>query len=142
MLTTMFKGVTVGDVMNTSPVTVPANISLQKLVHDLLLPRGWRSAWVMQIDQLVGLITLSDIRHVPRDEWGQTPGGHAMIPVERLHVVSPQQSLNEALPLMVARDVNQLPVVEDGRLVGVLSREDVMRFLEIRRGLVLDAGGK
>jgi CBS domain-containing protein len=138
----MFKGVTVGEVMNTSPVTVPANISLQKLVHDLLLPRGWRSAWVMQIDQLVGLITLSDIRHILRDEWGQTPGCHAMIPVERLHVVSPRQSLNEALPLMVARDVNQLPVVEDGRLVGGLSREDVMRFLEIRRGLVLDAGGK
>ena len=126
----------------SSPVAVPANISLQKLVHDLLLPRGWRSAFVMQVDQLVGLITLSDIRHVPRDEWGQTPVGHAMIPLERLHVVSPQQSLNEVLPHMVAWDVNQLPVEEDGRLVGVLSREDVMHFLEIRRGLGLDASGK
>jgi CBS domain-containing protein len=97
---------------------------------------------VMQVDQLVGLITLSDIRPVPRDEWGQAPVGHAIIPVERLHVVSPQQSLNEALPLMVGQDVNQLPVVADGRLVGVLSREEVMRFLEIRRGLGLDASGK
>jgi Zn-dependent protease/CBS domain-containing protein len=142
MLETMFKGVTVGEVMNTSPVTVPANISLQKLVHDLLLPHGWRSACVMQVDQLVGLITLSDIRHIPRDEWGQTPVGHAMIPVERLHIVSPQQSLNEVLPLMVAQDVNQLPVVADDRLVGVLSREEVLRFLEIRRGLGLDVGSK
>ena len=43
---------------------------------------------------------------------------------------------------MVARDVNQLPVVADGRLVGVLSREDIMRFLEIRRGLGLELAGK
>ncbi len=142
MLETMFKGVTVGEVMNTSPVTVPANISLQKLVDELLLPRGWRSAFVMQVDQLAGLITLSDIRHIPREEWAQTPVGLAMTPVERLHAVSPQQSLNEVLPLMVARDVNQLPVVQDGRLVGVLSREDIVRFLEIRRGLGLDTGGK
>jgi CBS domain-containing protein len=138
----MFKGVTVGEVMNISPVTVPANISLQKLVDELFLPRGWRSAFVMQLDHLVGLITLSDIRHVPRDEWGQTPVGYAMTPAERLHAVSPQQSLNDVLPLMATRDVNQLPVVEDGRLVGVLSREDVVRFLEIRRGLGLDASGR
>lgn len=140
MLEMMFKGVTVGKVMNTSPVTVPANISLQKLVDEFLLPHGWRSAFVMQVDRLAGLITLGDIRHVPRDEWGQTLVGLAMIPLEKLHVVAPQQSLNEVLPLMVARDVNQVPVVEDGHLVGVLSREDIVRFLEIRRGLGLDKG--
>jgi len=142
MLETMFKGVTVGEVMNASPVTVPANISLQKLVDDLLLPHGWRSAFVMQGDQLVGVITLDDIRHVPRDEWAQTPVGFAMIPLEKLQVVSPQQSFNEVLPLMVARDVNQVPVVENGRLMGVLSREDIVRFVEIRRGLGLDTGKK
>ncbi len=141
-LEAMFKGVTVSEVMNISPMTVPANISLQKLVYDLLLPRGWRSAFVTQVDQLVGLITLSDIRHIPREQWGQTPVGHVMIPVEQLHAVSPKQSLNEVLPLMVTQDVNQLPVVEDDRLVGMLSREDIMRFLEIRRGLGLDMADK
>lgn len=141
VLETLFKGVTVGKVMNTSPVTVPANISLQKLVDEFLLPHGWRSVFVMQVDRLAGLITLGDIRHVPRDEWGQTLVGLAMIPLEKLHVVAPHQSLNEVLPLMVTQDVNQVPVVEDGHLVGVLSREDIVRFLEIRRGLGLDKGG-
>lgn len=137
MLETMLKGIKVGEVMNTNPATTPANISLQKLVDELLLPHGWRNAIVIQGEQPAGLITLADIRHIPRDEWGQTPVGHAMIPVERLHIVSSRQSLNEVLPLMVERDVNQLPVVEDGRLVGVLSREDIVRFLEIRRSLGL-----
>ncbi len=141
MLETMFKGGTVGDVMNSSPVTVPANISLQKLVDAFLLPHGWRSAFVIQVDQLVGLITLSDIRHTPREQWGQTPVGHAMIPLEGLHVISPQQNLKEVVPLMVTHNVNQLPVVQDGRLVGVLSREDIMRSLQIRQDLGLNEAG-
>ncbi len=138
MLQSMFRGVTVGDVMNSNPFTVPANISLQKLVEEYFLPQGLRSAIVMQADQLAGLITLSDIRHVPREQWAQVPVGHAMIPLERLHVVSPQQNLNDVLPLMAGRDVNQLPVVQNGRLVGILSRDAIVRFLEVRRGLGLD----
>lgn len=136
---TAFQGVTVGQVMNTTPMTVPANISLQRLVDEYFLPRGLRSALVMQGDLLGGLITLSDIRHVPREQWPQTPVGMAMIPVDRLHVVSPEQGLNEALPLMNGRDVNQLPVVQNGQLVGVLTRDAVMRSLEIRRSLNLDS---
>jgi hypothetical protein len=80
MLEAVFKGVTVSEVMNKSPNTAPANISLQKLVDELLLPYGWRSAFVMQGEFLAGLITLGDIRHIPRDEWAQTPVGLAMTP--------------------------------------------------------------
>ena len=92
----------------------------------------------MQGDLLAGLITLGDIRHVPREEWTQTPVGQVMIPLEKLHVVTPEQNLNDVLPLMAGRDVNQLPVVQNGRLVGVLSRDAIMRYLEVRRNLGLD----
>jgi len=142
MLQSVFRGVTVGEVMNTAPTTVPANISLQRLVDEYFLPHGLRSALVTQVDRLAGLITLTDIRHVPREEWGQTPVGLAMIPRERLHIVSPQQSLNDVLPLMAGRDVNQLPVLQDERLVGVLSRDAIVRYLEIRRSLGLEDGKK
>ena len=80
-------------------------------------------------------MTLSDIRHIPRERWGQVPVSQAMIPVERLHVVSPQQSLNDVLPLMAGRDVNQLPVVQNGTMVGILSRDAIVQYLEVRRGL-------
>ncbi|HZO73485.1 MAG TPA: site-2 protease family protein [Ktedonobacteraceae bacterium] len=135
---TVFRGVTVAQVMNPNPVTVPANISLQKLVDEYFLPQGLRSALVMQGDLLAGLITLSDIRHVPREEWTQKPVGHVMVPLEKLHLITPQQSLKEVLPLMISQDVNQLPVVQDGRLLGVVSRDAVLRSLEIRRHLGLD----
>jgi CBS domain-containing protein len=135
---TTFSGVTVAQMMQANPMTVPANISLQKLVDDYFLPQGLHSAFVMQGDQLAGLITLGDIRHVAREEWAQTPVGFAMIPAERLHTVTPQQSLQEALPLMTGQDVNQLPVVQDGKLVGVLKRDAIIRALEVRQSLGLD----
>jgi Zn-dependent protease/CBS domain-containing protein len=138
MLQSMFQGVKVAEVMNPDPVTVPANVSLQKLVDDYFLPRGLRSALVVQGEQLAGLITLGDIRHTPREEWAQTPVGSIMIPLERLHAVSPQQNLNDVLPLMVGGDVNQLPVTQDGRVVGIVTREAIMRYLEVRRGLGLN----
>lgn len=133
-----FQGVTVEQIMKRDPMTVPANISIQKLLDDYLLPQGLRSALVMQGDVLAGIITLSDIRMVEREKWEGTPVGFAMVPIERLHVVAPEQSLKDVLPLMNDRDINQLPVVQNGKLVGVLSRDAILRSLEIRRNLKLD----
>ncbi len=138
MLASVFNSVTVGSVMNPKPTTVPANISLQQLVDAYFLPGAQRYALVMQADQLVGLITLSDIRHIPREQWGKVPVSHAMIPLERLHLVSPQQTLSDVLPLMAGRDVNQLPVVQNGAPVGIVSRDAIVQYLEVRRGLGLD----
>ncbi len=138
MLTSVLRGVTVGEVMNPKPTTVPANISLQQLVDAYFLPGGLRYALVMQADHLVGLITLSDIRHIPREQWGQVPVSNAMIPLSRLHVVTPQQSLSDVLPLMAGRDVNQLPVVQNDALVGIVSRDAIVHYLEIRRSLGVD----
>ncbi len=136
-LDTTFEGVLVSQVMTTNMVTTPANISLQKLVDEYFLPQGLRSAFVIQGDRLAGLITLSDIRHVPREQWAHTTVGMSMIPIERLHTVMPQQSLKEVLPIINERDVNQLPVVQDEKLVGVLTRDAILRSLEIRRTLGL-----
>jgi Zn-dependent protease len=135
MLTSVLRGVTVGEVMNPKPATVPADISLQQLVDAYFLPGGLRYALVMQTDRLLGLITLGDIRHIPREQWGQVPVSTAMIPLSRLHVVTPQQSLSDVLPLMAGRDVNQLPVVENGALVGILSRDAIVHYMEVRRSL-------
>jgi Zn-dependent protease/CBS domain-containing protein len=135
VLTSVLRGVTVGEVMNSKPATVPADIPLQQLVDAYFLPGSLRSALVMDADRLVGLMTLSDMRHIPRDRWGQVPVSTAMIPLARLHVVAPQQSLSDVLPLMAGRDVNQLPVLENGALVGVVSRDAIVQYLEVQRSL-------
>lgn len=135
MLEALLKGVTVDQCMETSVATTPATISLQNLISDLLLPREWRSAFVVEGDRLVGLVTLKEIRHIPQQQWATIPVDQVMVPLKHLAVVSPRQGLREVFSLMVNQDVNQVPVVEEGRLVGVVSREHLLRFLEIRRSL-------
>jgi CBS domain-containing protein len=55
-----------------------------------------------------------------------------MTPIAALSVVTPDEQINEAMRALGHRDVEQLPVVTDGRLVGVLRRRDIFRWLELQ----------
>ncbi len=134
-LQSTLQGVTVGQVMNPRPEAVPANISLQKLVDEYFLPLGLRSAPVTQGEYLAGLITLTDIVRVARERWSYTPVGHVMRGLQQVHVATPEQPLQAVLQMMDTQDINQVPVVADGRLVGLLSRESIIRYLQVRRSL-------
>ncbi|GHO48220.1 site-2 protease family protein [Ktedonospora formicarum] len=133
-----FSHTTVEQVMSRNIILIPANISLQKLIDDYILPQGLRSAMITQGEQFAGLITLSDIRHIPREKWATTPVGFVMKPVSQLQVVTPNQSLRDVVTLLTSHNINQLPVVENGHLLGILSRDTVLRALEVRRSLGLN----
>lgn len=135
MLQALLKGVTVADVMNRAPVTAPGDITVRQFVDDYVLAHGVRAAMVVENGQLRGLIALADLRHMPQDRWGQELVAQAMVPVQRLHAVTPGQSLNDVLPLMAQNDVNQVPVVENGQIVGVVTRDRIMQYIELRREL-------
>jgi Zn-dependent protease/CBS domain-containing protein len=131
-LQSTFRGVSVAQVMNTRPLTVPANISLQKLVEEYFLPLGLRSAPVTWGDYLAGLISLSDFARVARERWPYTPVGHVMRLLDQVTTATPAQPLLEVLHVMGTQNINQVPVVEDGRLVGLVSREEIIRYLQVR----------
>src|SRR5712692_2477315 len=134
-LQSTLQGVSVGQVMDPPPVAVPANISVQKLVDEYFLPLGLHTAPVTQGEYLAGLITLSDIARVARERWLYTPVGHVMRLLEQVSVATPEQSLQEVLRLMDAQNINQVPIVQDERLVGLLSREAIIRYLKMRQSL-------
>jgi Zn-dependent protease/CBS domain-containing protein len=135
LLRSTLQGVTVGQVMDTHPITVPANISVQKLLDEYFLPHRLSAAPVTQGEYLSGLITLSDLARVERERWSSIPVGHVMRLVEQIAVATPEQPLQEVLREMVARNINQVPVILDGRLVGLLSRESIVRYLQVRQSL-------
>lgn len=134
-LQSALQGVSVGQVMDPRPFVVPANISVQKLVDRYFLPLGLHSAPVTQGEYLAGLITLSDIARVARERWSYTPVGHVMRGLQQVYVATPEQPLQEVFQMMGAQSINQVPVVEDGRLVGLLSREAIIRYLQVRQSL-------
>jgi Zn-dependent protease len=119
----------VSEVMNRDYVRIPGNMSLQELVDQHVLMGGHRCFVISRDDRSAGLVTLSDIRKVPRAAWPTTTANQIMIPREKLASIQPDAELWTALEKIGRDGVNQLPVLEDGAVVGILSRDDVVRYL-------------
>ncbi|MCL5961093.1 MAG: site-2 protease family protein [Chloroflexi bacterium] len=129
------RGIHVRDVMAQDVPTVTPDITVRELVDRYILPRNIRALPVVHDSRLVGMVTLSDVQHVPQEDWGTTSVGSIMTPGERLHVLAPQDDAVQAVQAMGEQDVNQLPVVSDGRVVGLVTRGHIIRLLQTRQDL-------
>jgi CBS-domain-containing membrane protein len=87
----------------------------------------------------VGLITPRDVGRIPRDRWDSTTVRDAMRPLEELHIITPDTPVLDALKLVASNDVNQLPVIANGALQGVVSRSQLVQLLQVRSELQLPA---
>ena len=130
------RGVHVADLMTPRPVTVDMHMSLREVVDAYLLRQNVRTLPVVDAaGELVGLLTLNEIRAVPAERWPEVTVAEVMTPAEHLHTVTPRDDVSQALRTLSEEDVNQLPVVENGHLVGLLSRGNLIRFLQVREEL-------
>ncbi len=125
----LLAGKRVAQAMNAHYRTVPSNLTLQRLVDEEILGAGQRYFLVNRGDKPLGMITLHRVKEVPRDKWPTTNVAEAMLPFEQLKCVDADMELWPALQNMDRAGVNQMPVVRDQRVVGMLSREDAITFL-------------
>jgi Zn-dependent protease len=132
---TLLQGLRVRDVMSTDCNTVDPNISLQEFVHQQLLRSGRRCYLVVQDSRLIGMVTPSEVRQVEPDAWPSTPVRSVMRPAEKIHFVSGEMSAREALETMGREDVNQLPVMSDGHVEGIVTRAHLVQVLRSRAEL-------
>jgi Zn-dependent protease len=129
LLQNAITGHTVGQAMNHHVITVPGNLTLQQLVDEHVFGGGGRAFVVNRGDQAAGLMTLRRLREVPREQWGATTAEQAMIPLDQIKTSNPKTEVWTAMTQMDRDGVNQLPVMSNGHIVGMLSREDLVTFL-------------
>ncbi len=134
---TLLRGVRVKDVMSTDSYTVDPELSLQDFVNEHLLKTGRRCFLVIQDGHLLGLITPNEVRTVEPRAWPFTAVRSVMRSADKVHVVSRDMPAMEALETMGREDVNQLPVMSDGRIEGIVSRAHVLQVLRSRAELKL-----
>lgn len=136
-VTASLRGLRTGDIMARDCDTVSAGVALDAFV-DRLLRTGRRCFIVTRDhDEIVGLITPEEVRRVDRSRWPEVPVSDAMRPLQTLRTVSPGTPVTDALKIMSSDDVNQLPVIADGRLAGVITRSHVLRLIQTRAELNL-----
>jgi Zn-dependent protease/CBS domain-containing protein len=127
----ILEGVEVKRMMRACPPTVPSAISIDELVHEHIIKTDDHAFPVVDDGRLVGLVTLEDVRSRSRDQWEETLVREIMTPAKELVAVGPETDAAEALERLMARDVRQLPVMEDGSLSGCLRRRDIVKWLQL-----------
>ncbi len=114
----------VGDVMTTNPVCVTPDKRVKDVI-ELMFKTKHMGYPVVENDRVVGVVTLKDVMKAREDDLVGDVMSTDVISVD------PETDLFEALKIMSERRIGRLPVVENGRLVGIVSRSDIMRFVEL-----------
>ncbi len=125
----LLVGQRVSQAMSRSYTAIPAGTTLQQLVNDHILDSKGLSFAVKQGDEVVGFLTLSQLKDVPQADWAKTTAAQVLTRVSQVKQVQPDTELWSALDELGRDAVNQLPVIKDGQIVGMLSREDVISYL-------------
>ncbi len=128
----ILEGVTVQQVMRVNAPVVNPDCTVGELVHDHMMQTDDHAFPVIDNEHLVGLVTLEDVRKVPRDQWETVTAKQIMTPVDKLETVSPDDDAEVALRKLRNKDVRQLPVLRDETLVGVIRRRDIIRWLQLQ----------
>lgn len=131
-------GLCASDVMNQEVPIIPANMSLEEYSGEVLRT-GRRVHLVTMHDRLVGLMNVSALSRIPREDWNINSVQAVMVPREKILWAAPDEPLQKLLERLMAADVNQMPVVtqleEGAHIVGMVTREAILRVIQTRSEL-------
>ncbi len=133
------RGVHVRDVMDPTPACIGSETPVSDVVQQTFFQAGYRAAPICQGDKLDGIVTITDVKKIPQEKWTTTPVSQIMTR-EPLYTVNEDDDLGAAIRLLSAHDLNQLIVLKEGRLAGLLNRSHVIRYLQLRQELNIPKG--
>jgi Zn-dependent protease/CBS domain-containing protein len=129
MVQGLLVGHKVSEAMGNACTHVSGETSLQELVDEEVLSHGRQCFLVDRGDRVVGLLTLHNMKEIPRPSWTTTTAAQAMVPVEKLSSIDPKAELWKAMEKMGRDGINEMPVMLGNNLVGLLSTGDIVRYL-------------
>jgi Zn-dependent protease/predicted transcriptional regulator len=131
----MLKGHVASEIMSSDCTVIPPDTTIDQVVHGNVLTSGRRCFPVVSGSQILGMMTLHDVKAVPREQWSTETVKEAMTPFDKLKWVRPDEELSSVLRILTENDINQVPVVYDDEIVGMISRENLLNFINIRSRL-------
>jgi Zn-dependent protease/CBS domain-containing protein len=126
-------GLHVRDLMSPEPVTVQPTLSLGRLVDEVVVRRRYTTYPVVDDGRPVGLLPFRRVAEVRRTEWDEHTAGECMLPLAEVPVLGPDDDAAQAFVQLRQGTVGRGLVLEEGRLVGILSLSDVAAALELER---------
>lgn len=127
------EGAQAREVMTLKPETVPADLNLQELVDQYFFNRNYQSFPVMEDSHPIGMVTVNQVKQVPREEWSQHSVREMMVPSEQGITVRPDEDMTQVLEKMQETRSRRLLVTTDGTLEGIISATDIANWLQRKR---------
>jgi Zn-dependent protease len=127
------SGLRVRDVMNPQPVTASPDETLGRFMDEIVWTRRHTTYPVIQDGRAVGLLPFRCLAAVPRAEWDTRRVRDCMLGLDEVPLLAPGLDLVDAAAELSESDLGRALVVDDDRLVGLLSVSDVARAFELRR---------
>jgi Zn-dependent protease/CBS domain-containing protein len=128
----MLSGVKVREIMTASVIYVSPLLPLENLVHDFFFRSHHTTFPVVDDNQLMGLVTLDQVKQVPKESWIKAFASEIMTPIQDQMILDPGEDAVEALSHFIKTGNDGLPVVEKGKLIGILTRQDILKLLRIK----------
>lgn len=132
------SGLKVKDLMSKPVITVDETSSVTEAVENYFFKFHHASFPVKSDGHVSGLLTLNNVRAIEKEKWNETRVSDVMNKLGPNDTMSPDDSAIDALAKMMSNNngnLGRFPVVQEGRLVGIISRQDIMKMLEFKAGL-------
>jgi len=135
----MFDSVLIGiraeDLMTRNFESVQSTLPVQELVDEYILKGKGRVFLVSENERLQGIVCLEDVKEAPREKWPEMTVREIMTPRESLKAVSPNANGRSILRSLTSKDIHQIPVMEGEKVMGIICRSDILRFIQVRSEL-------
>ncbi|HET6643488.1 MAG TPA: site-2 protease family protein [Gaiellaceae bacterium] len=126
-------GLRVGDIMVRNPATVREDMSLGRFMDDVVWSRHFTTYPVVENGRAIGLLPFRCVAEIPRSEWDERSVRDCMLRLDQVPVVTAEDRLVDVLDRLGTSDLRRALVLDDGRLVGLLSITDLARAMEVGR---------
>ena len=129
------SGVPVERIMQRDVPRIPPDMLLRDLVDEYFMRQDYAAYPVVEDDCLVGIITVDDVREVPREMWASTMVRQAARHTDEHRIIDEDEDAWDALTQMLQNDARRLLVVRNGHLEGVVSRESILHLVRAKMQL-------
>ena len=130
----VLKGHDVSEIVSSDCVSVEPDLPIERLVNEYIVPTGRRFFVVVREGITLGLVTLQEVKGVLRDMRSRIVVAQIMQPIDKLKRVTPDQDLSTVLNILTQENLIQVPVMVDGQMVGMVTRENLLKFVSRHEG--------
>jgi predicted transcriptional regulator len=137
MLKEALAGVPVLDMMVKDVVTVPPSLSVKALIEGYFLTHGYGGFPVVDNGQVVGVVSLGDIKRVSPEDYDRVLVREVMVPLAERLTIAPEEDVSVAFQRMADEELGRLVVMQRGRMLGLVTKTGLSRFLRMKLELSL-----